>query len=230
MIAKLLALALGLGGIVGTVAPADLSQRVDQAEHPIVTTDSHLSTTSNRIDFTCVTLTLDVQELSRARGLTGRLSAENSCDFGVALLLSPVETRVRGPNDKRFVNEHMIHAAYARLYVISSRTDFLDAFSEMDGGLIVHGLPDYVVIPAHSTCEIVVHGENAKLSQMQDGKYLVFVESIIAALPGATAKSGGPSMDLGNQVTARSTSERRVFIRSEAEWISSSGPIVAVTD
>lgn len=113
----------------------------------------------------CISLRLDIDRLESAESsgaIAGIVTATNSCDTSVALLASPIDTRVRADD----AWEGSLGSVYATLSVYQKRTTSggLD-----DRGAVVRKLPAFVIVPANGRREWRIEGASPRLAGLQNG-------------------------------------------------------------
>lgn len=126
----------------------------------------------------CISLRLvdaRVQSGANSGSIGGTVGAINSCDDAVPLLASPIDTRTSATD----AWEESLGSVYARLSVYDRR---LATGGLEDRGIVVHGLPELVIVPAKSSENSQLQGESARLAGVADGASR-FVEFCTFAAP-----------------------------------------------
>lgn len=156
----------------GGTEPAAQTHR---ASNPIASCES---TREERPDTQCISLRLldaRVESGANSGKITGTVMAVSSCDSAVALLASPIDTRASASD----AWEGALGSVYARLSVYDRRvaTGGLE-----DRGVVVHALPEFLIVPARSSVNFRLEGESARLAGIAEGKRR-FVELCTFATP-----------------------------------------------
>jgi len=104
----------------------------------------------------CVELFLQLRSAAATSPLAGTLNVRNKCAVPVAILLEPVETRIRQSATERFPHEVLLSAAYSVLYVYRDDVGLPPSAFRGDGARIVAREPSYGVVPARAAVIIPV--------------------------------------------------------------------------
>jgi hypothetical protein len=118
-----------------------------------------------RPDTQCISLRLldaRVDSGAKSGSITGTAVAINSCDSAVALLASPIDTRTSATD----AWEESLGNVYARLSVYDGRTA---TGGLEDRGIVVHALPEFVIVPARHSESFRLEGASARLAGIADG-------------------------------------------------------------
>lgn len=157
-------------------------------ENPFATSDDRDAAFRKEL---CVLAVLEIKTPARNEPLQGSLELRNRCAYAVAVLTSPIQTRIH-PQDA-FHWEGMADP-YARLHLYpraAGRPRMLG-----DAGAQVHGLPEFVVIGANSTTKHALIGDASP--KLDAGEYGAFFQSWAArtTLP----PQAGVNIDLSKTV------------------------------
>jgi hypothetical protein len=127
-----------------------------------------------------VSVALAVPDQEAGHPFVATISLQNRCDIGVAILTSPVETRVRLSDADRFINETRTTAIYGILYVYATTTDRATAFWPMDGGLAITGEPEFTCLKGASRADLSARAPSGVLRQLPPGHYRAFFRTMAA--------------------------------------------------
>jgi hypothetical protein len=179
----------------------------------------------------CISIRLAVGHLEGGRNsgrISGSLVAVNTCGSAVALLASPIDVRATASD----AWEESLTSVYARLSIYERRTT---GRGLEDRGFVVHALPQFVILPAHSTRSFRLEGDSARLTKLESGavrlvEFCTFAAPVNAdVLPTATFFNVGRSIEMHAQ---GAKSQCPVTLRRSAALVCTPpvGASVSVTD
>lgn len=138
----------------------------------------------------CLRLELALEAVQESDALRGSLHVENHCTESLALLLEPIETIVRRPEDGwEMVIDPDANVA-ARL-VVTSNDWYSKSRPHIDAGLQARGDVGYAVIPAAGSTAIPVTGMPENLKQLLAGQYEAVLSTYVAPSHSGTVHSRG---------------------------------------
>jgi len=168
----------------------------------------------------CVQLSLIVKNESSSKFLSGDLSVVNRCDSNMAVLVDPVQVYYRKGDVDFFVHENLIEPVYVVLYIFRSDLGIGQKAFLGDGGLEVHGWPDYATIPSRGSVKIPLTDKQGILAKLAPGEYGAVLSTWVAPTASIPRRS---SIDLGMNVDRFNQEHRlgRVDIRPDADRLTS---------
>jgi hypothetical protein len=156
------------------------------------------TTRDERPDTQCISLRLldaSIESGANSGSITGTVVAINSCEEAVALLASPIDTRTSATD----AWEESLGSVYARLSVYDRRTA---TGGLEDRGIVVHALPEFLIVPLRSSESFRLKGESAALAGIGGGvrrfvEFCTFAARVKERVPpSATAFDIGKSIQV----------------------------------
>ncbi len=171
-------------------------------------------------------------EFNCTTGLRGELILENACGVRIAFITEPWELRLRLRREQHFSAEWVAGGPYSRLYLVKRDVGQEDMYVG-DGGMVVHGLPGYIVVVAGERRSISMEVAAEALASVTRGQYTVFAESCLLPLLSPSRSDSAPRVviPVGGGTAAHNkkhAGENRVYVNTCSNWSRSLEATVAL--